>query len=311
MERLSAMSSEVSTAMNYNTIRRHLRESLKNLNRNGWMTFASISAVTVTLLLVGVFFVIMMNLNHIASNVEKDVEIRVHLDSAANEQDQESVGNRIEQISEVDTVTFSPKEEELTNLIEDLGEEGDAFRLYEQDNPLRDVYIVKTKAPQDVIKVAEEIEDLPYIQKVNYGQGYVEKLFDVVNVSRNVGIVLILGLLFTAMFLISNTIKITIVARRKEIEIMRLVGATNGFIRWPFFLEGLWLGVLGAVLPIILIGTGYYYLYETVGPQIQINFVELLPVSPFIFQVSAILILLGALIGVWGSLMSVRKFLKI
>ncbi|CAH0344830.1 Cell division protein FtsX [Bacillus sp. CECT 9360] len=275
------------------------------------MTFASISAVTVTLLLVGVFFVIMMNLNHIAGNVEKDVEIRAHLDSAASGQDQESIGNQIEQIPEVDTVVFSPKEEELTNLIEDLGEDGDAFRLYEQDNPLRDVYIVKTKAPQDVIKVAEEIEGLTYIQKVNYGQGYVEKLFDVVNVSRNVGIVLILGLLFTAMFLISNTIKITIVARRKEIEIMRLVGATNGFIRWPFFLEGLWLGVLGAVLPIILIGTGYYYLYEAIGPQIKINFVELLPVSPFIFQISAILILLGGLIGVWGSLMSVRKFLKI
>ncbi|WP_230127384.1 permease-like cell division protein FtsX [Bacillus sp. CECT 9360] len=297
--------------MNSNTIRRHFRESLKNLNRNGWMTFASISAVTVTLLLVGVFFVIMMNLNHIAGNVEKDVEIRAHLDSAASGQDQESIGNQIEQIPEVDTVVFSPKEEELTNLIEDLGEDGDAFRLYEQDNPLRDVYIVKTKAPQDVIKVAEEIEGLTYIQKVNYGQGYVEKLFDVVNVSRNVGIVLILGLLFTAMFLISNTIKITIVARRKEIEIMRLVGATNGFIRWPFFLEGLWLGVLGAVLPIILIGTGYYYLYEAIGPQIKINFVELLPVSPFIFQISAILILLGGLIGVWGSLMSVRKFLKI
>ncbi|RFU67027.1 permease-like cell division protein FtsX [Bacillus sp. V59.32b] len=297
--------------MNYNTIRRHFRESLKNLNRNGWMTFASISAVTVTLLLVGVFFVIMMNLNHIAGNVEKDVEIRAHLDSAASAQDQESIGNQIEQIPEVDTVTFSPKEKELTNLIDDLGEDGDAFKLYEQDNPLRDVYIVKTKAPQDVIKVAEEIEGLTYIQKVNYGQGYVENLFDVVNVSRNVGIVLILGLLFTAMFLISNTIKITIVARRKEIEIMRLVGATNGFIRWPFFLEGLWLGVLGAVLPIILIGTGYYYLYEAIGPQIKINFVELLPVSPFIFQISAILILLGALIGVWGSLMSVRKFLKI
>jgi cell division transport system permease protein len=252
-----------------------------------------------------------MNLNHIASNVEKDVEIRAHLDSAANEQDKQLVGKKIEQIPQVDTVTFSPKEKELTNLIEDLGESGDAFKLFEQDNPLRDVYIIKTKSPQDVIKVAKKIEGFNYIQTVKYGQGYVEKLFDVVNTARNVGIVLILGLLFTAMFLISNTIKITIVARRKEIEIMRLVGATNSFIRWPFFLEGLWLGVLGAVLPIILIGTGYYYLYETVSPRIDIKFVELLPVNPFVIQISAILVLLGALIGVWGSLMSVRKFLKI
>ncbi|MDQ0218384.1 ABC transporter permease [Peribacillus cavernae] len=297
--------------MKFNTLRRHFRESGKNLGRNGWMTFASISAVTVTLLLVGVFFVIMMNLNHIAGNVEKDVEIRAHVDSAANDQDREMIGRKIEQIPEVDTSRFSPKEKELTNLIQDLGEDGDAFKLFEQDNPLRDVYIIKTKNPQDVIKVAKEVEGLNYIQKVNYGQGYVEKLFDVVNVARNIGIILILGLLFTAMFLISNTIKITIVARRKEIEIMRLVGATNSFIRWPFFLEGLWLGMLGAVLPIILIGTGYYYLYETVSPRIDIKFVELLSVNPFIIQVSAILLLLGALIGVWGSMMTVRKFLKI
>ncbi|PLT32592.1 permease-like cell division protein FtsX [Bacillus sp. V5-8f] len=297
--------------MNINTLRRHFRESFKNLSRNGWMTFASVSAVTVTLLLVGVFFVIMMNLNHIAGNVEKDVEIRIHLDSAANEQDKDLIGKKLEQMPEVDTVTFSPKEKELDNLIDDLGEDGHAFKLFEQDNPLRDVYVVKTKSPQDVVKVAKKIEGINYVQRVRYGQGYVEKLFDVVNVARNIGIVLILGLLFTAMFLISNTIKITIFARRNEIEIMRLVGATNSFIRWPFFLEGLWLGVLGSIVPIILIATGYYYLYETISPKINIKFVELLLVNPFIIQVSAILVLLGALIGIWGSMMSVRKFLKI
>jgi cell division transport system permease protein len=309
--RLSVMSSEVNTAMNINTIRRHFRESGKNLGRNGWMTFASISAVTVTLLLVGVFFVIMMNLNHIANNIEKDVEIRVHVDSAANEQDKNLIGQKIEQISKVDTVTFSPKEKELTNLIKDMGESGKSFKLFEQDNPLRDVYVVKTKSPKDVIKVAKEIEGYNYVQSVKYGQGYVEKMFDVVSVARNIGIVLILGLLFTAMFLISNTIKITIVARRKEIEIMRLVGATNSFIRWPFFLEGLWLGVLGAIVPIGIISVLYYYIFDLVSPKIDVKFVELLPLSPFIYQISAILLLLGALIGVWGSLMSVRKFLRI
>ncbi|WP_409302793.1 permease-like cell division protein FtsX [Peribacillus sp. SCS-155] len=297
--------------MSFNTLRRHFRESGKNLGRNGWMTFASISAVTVTLLLVGVFFVIMMNLNHIAGNIEKDVEIRVHVDSAATEQDQQLIGTKLEQIKEVDSVTFSPKEQELNNLIKDMGENGQAFELFEQDNPLRDVYVVKTKSPQDVIKVAKEAEGYNYVQSVKYGQGYVEKMFDVVNVARNIGIVLILGLLFTAMFLISNTIKITIVARRKEIEIMRLVGATNTFIRWPFFLEGLWLGVLGAFVPIAIIGGVYYYLFDFVNPKINIKFVELLQPSPFIYQIAAILLLLGGLIGVWGSLMSVRKFLKI
>ncbi|RFU69358.1 ABC transporter permease [Peribacillus saganii] len=297
--------------MNIRTLGRHFRESGKNLSRNGWMTFASISAVTVTLLLVGVFFVIMMNLNNFASNIEKDVEIRAHLDPAASQQDIELMETEIKQMPEVDTVVFSPKEKELTNLIKDLGEDGQAFRPFEQDNPLNDVYIIKTKTPKDVIKTAKKIETFNYIQQVKYGQGYVEKLFDVVETARNIGVVLILGLLFTAMFLISNTIKITIMARRNEIEIMRLVGATNSFIRWPFFLEGMWLGVLGAVLPIILIGVSYHYFYRLAAPKIDIKFVELLPFTPFIYQISSIMLLLGALIGVWGSLMSVRKFLKI
>ncbi|MGE6379079.1 permease-like cell division protein FtsX [Peribacillus muralis] len=297
--------------MKFRTLRRHFRESFKNIGRNGWMTFASVSAVTVTLTLVGVFLVLMMNLNHIAGNVENDVEVRAHIDNAANEKDIKAIGKKITEMDGIESVVFSPKDEELTNLIDDLGDNGDAFKPFEQDNPLRDVYIIKTKSPQDVIKVAKKVEDFDYIQSVKYGQGYVEKLFSFVNIARNIGIVLIVGLLFTAMFLISNTIKITIVARRKEIEIMRLVGATNTFIRWPFFLEGLWLGILGSIVPIGLVSVLYYNLYKYAQPQITFKFVELLPASPFIYQVSAILIVIGAVIGIWGSLMSVRKFLKV
>lgn len=304
------MNIEVNTDMKFRTLVRHFRESFKSIGRNGWMTFASVSAVTVTLTLVGVFLVIMMNLNHIAGNVENDVEIRAHIDNAADKEDMQAISKQIMAIGGIDSVIFSPKDEELTNLIDDLGDNGDAFKPFEQDNPLRDVYIIKTKTPQDVIKVAKKIEDIEYIQSVKYGQGYVENLFSFVEIARNIGIVLILGLLFTAMFLISNTIKITIVARKKEIEIMRLVGATNNFIRWPFFLEGLWLGILGSVVPIALISVLYYNLFNYISPQITFKFVDFLPASPFIYQVSVILIIMGAVIGIWGSLMSVRKFLK-
>ena len=294
------MNIEVNTDMKFRTLVRHFRESFKSIGRNGWMTFASVSAVTVTLTLVGVFLVIMMNLNHIAGNVENDVEIRAHIDNAADKEDMQAISKQIMAIGGIDSVIFSPKDEELTNLIDDLGDNGDAFKPFEQDNPLRDVYIIKTKTPQDVIKVAKKIEDIDYV----------ENLFSFVEIARNIGIVLILGLLFTAMFLISNTIKITIVARKKEIEIMRLVGATNNFIRWPFFLEGLWLGILGSVVPIALISVLYYNLFNYISPQITFKFVDFLPTSPFIYQVSAILIIMGAVIGIWGSLMSVRKFLK-
>lgn len=275
------------------------------------MTFASVSAVTITLLLVGVFFVIMMNLNQVAKGIEEDVEIRVHIDVAAGKDQQEVLRKQIDAIPQVASVKFSPKDKELDNLVESFGEEGEAFKLFEQDNPLSDVFIVKTKVPADTIKVAKKIEKMQYAAKVKYGQGTVEKIFQVTDTSRNVGIILIIGLLFTAMFLISNTIKITIFARRREIEIMRLVGATNWFIRWPFFLEGLWLGLIGSVLPVTIVGITYYYLYEFLSPKLKGNFIQMLDFNPFFYQVAGLLILMGALIGVWGSLMSVRKFLKV
>ncbi|MCM3727667.1 permease-like cell division protein FtsX [Neobacillus cucumis] len=297
--------------MKIRTVGRHARESLKSIKRNGWMTFASIGAVTVTLILVGVFYAIMMNLNRVAQTIEEDVEIRVHIDVAANQQNQQTLKNEIASIPEVKSIEFSPKTRELDNLVKNLGEDGKAFKLFEQDNPLNDVFIVKTKDPADTMKVAKQIAKDDFVAKVKYGQGKVEKLFKFINAARNVGIVLVIGLFFTAIFLISNTIKITIIARRREIKIMRLVGATNSFIRWPFFLEGLWLGIVGSILPIVLISIAYYRAYDYLGPKLQGTFIKVLPFDPFVYQLSGILILMGALIGVWGSVMSVRKFLKV
>jgi cell division transport system permease protein len=297
--------------MTVNTLKRHFRESFKNLGRNGWMTFASISAVTVTLLLVGVFLVVMLNIQHFTKQIEKDVEIRVHIDLTATHADKQALRKKIEAIPEVESVTYSSKDEELQKLIKSFGEEGSSFKLFEQDNPLSDVFIVKAKEPTDTAKVAKKIEKFKYAEKVKYGQGQIEKLFATTKVIRNIGVGLIFGLLFTAMFLISNTIKITIFARRREIEIMRLVGATNGFIRWPFFLEGLWLGVLGAVLPITVVLSTYSYVFDLLQPKLENTFVQLLPFYPFAWQIGAVLLLLGACIGIWGSTVSIHRFLKV
>jgi len=302
------MNSEVTTVMKANTLRRHFRESFKSLSRNGWMTFASISAVTVTLLIVGVFLVLVLNLNKAANDIENDVEIRVHIELAATEEDKQLLEERITNLPEVESVTYSSKEEELQSLIKDMGDE---FALFKQDNPLYDVFIVKAKRPADTPKTAQKIERFDSIETVIYGEKKVEKLFQVLETGRNVGLVLSLGLLFTAMFLISNTIKITIFARRKEIEIMRLVGATNWFIRWPFLLEGLWLGLLGSIIPILTVVIGYKYVEEAVNESLRGHFIQLLDYFPFVLQVSGIILLIGAFIGMWGSLLSVRKFLKI
>ncbi|GIN70794.1 cell division protein FtsX [Bacillus sp. J14TS2] len=296
--------------MKIRTIGRHLRESFKSLRRNGWMTFASISAVTVTLLLVGVFLVIMMNMNKFATDIENDVEIRVHIDLTANKDEQKELGENIEEISEIESVVFSSKEDELNHLIQTMGKEWSL--IGDDENPLHDVYIVKTKQPDETPVVAQKIRALDFVYSAEFGEKKVENLFSLLRTSRNVGAVLVVGLLFTAMFLISNTIKITIFARRREIEIMKLVGATNWFIRWPFIFEGIWLGILGSVIPIGIVATAYNYGYDFLSQRIPDDyFMSPLEYTPFVYQVSLLLLLIGVIIGAWGSFISVRRFLKV
>ena len=291
------------------TIGRHFRESIKSISRNGWMTFASVSAVTVTLLLVGVFVMIMMNLNKVADDLEKDVEIKVYVELTSDEASIAKLEQEIKETKGVAEVKYSPKGEELNKLVVDFGED---LRLFEQQNPLHNVFYAKATNPQETEAVAEKLDRLDNTFEVKYGEGKIEKLFSVLNTGRNVGLVLILALLFTAMFLISNTIRITIVARRRDIEIMKLVGATNWFIRIPFILEGMWLGILGAIVPITLVTILYYNIYNLLAPRLeQGKLFELLEFSPFIYQVNGLILLMGVLIGVWGSFMSVRKFLRV
>jgi cell division transport system permease protein len=305
------MKQEGSTDMKTNTVKRHIREGFKSLGRNGWMTFASISAVTVTLILVGTFLAIIMNVNNMATSVEEDVEIYAYIDVVATPEVHEQLKSDIEGLEKVGSIEFSSKEDELEKLKENFGgDEAKAFELIEQENPLNDTFIVKAKDPQEVPTLAKEIKDLDSnIVKVNYGQGQVEKLFDIVNTVRNIGVVLIIGLLFTAMFLISNTIKVTIFARKEEIEIMRLVGAKNNFIRWPFLIEGLLLGVTGSIIPIIFVLTTYQSSYSMLAEKTN-SAIQLMPLFPYAFIISLILLLIGGCIGMWGSVMSIRKFLK-
>jgi len=297
--------------MKFRTIKRHLREGMKNLFRNGWMTFASVAAVTVTLILVGAFLALMLNLNQMADKIEEDVQIDVLIDPTSDEAEITTLGEKIKQIDQVDTAVFSSKDEELDKLIQSFGEEGQAWKLYEQDNPLHHVYVVHTKEPADTINVATEIEGYNQVEQVIYGKDVVERLFEFNKYARTIGLVLIIGLVFTAIFLISNTIKLTIMARSKEIGIMKLVGATNGFIRWPFFIEGMLLGILGSIIPITVILLGYYYLETNVRDKITYSFVDILPFNPFAWQLSLIILVIGTAIGIWGSVMSVRKFLKV
>ncbi|MCD8503299.1 MAG: permease-like cell division protein FtsX [Bacillaceae bacterium] len=293
------------------TLVRHGKEGVKNLYRNGWMTFASVSAVSVMLFIVGVFLLLILNLNHFATLVEEDVEIRVFIDLTANQEQIEELEQRLKRISNIDTITFLPKEEGLEHFIESLGEQGEIFETLRGENPLNDVFVVQTHLPQQTASVAERIESLPHVEDVGYGKDVVDQLFTITSYARQIGLFLIIVLLFTTMFLIANTIKLTILARKTEIRIMKLVGATNGFIRWPFFLEGVLLGVIGAVIPIVILMFAYEKFYEGFGQRFETMFIGLLPSQPLLYQIGMLLIGIGAFIGIWGSMTSVRKFLRV
>ncbi|WP_216830342.1 permease-like cell division protein FtsX [Alkalihalobacterium elongatum] len=296
--------------MKFRTLNRHGKEGFKNLGRNGWMTFASISAVAIMLFLVGIFLLLILNMNHIADSVEDDVEIRVYIELTADEEQQNELRENIESIQHVESIEYVDRDEGLDQFIESMDEMSPVFEGLRSENPFNDKFVVRADTPQLTETVAGQIEELAHVETVNYGKDVVERLFVVTDFMRTFGLILVAGMMFTAMFLISNTIKMTIVARKPEIQIMRLVGATNGFIRWPFFVEGLLIGIIGALIPIIFLVTGYSYFFDIMRSRLEVMFFELVPVFPAVYQVGGLLLLIGAFIGVWGSMMSVRKFLK-
>ncbi len=295
--------------MKARTFWRHIKESFKSIKRNGWMTFAAVSAVAVTLLLVGSFIAILMNVNKLATDVEEDVSVRVYIDLAAEEEDQEALQQNLEELDEVEQVVFSSRDDELSQVI---GSYGDEFGLFEgDDNPLHDVFIVNTVAPEVTSDVADQTEDMNFVADVNYGGATADRLFEVMATVRNVGAVIIVALISTAVFLIANTIRITIFSRRTEIEIMKLVGATNWFIRWPFLIEGALIGFIGALIPISIISYIYLSGFDTIMTYLSGTYFALLEPNPFLIQLVALLLMIGVVIGSVGSSLSIRKFLKV
>lgn len=287
---------------------RHLRDSFISIWRNRWMSLASVGAVTVTLLLVGVFVALILNVNKIASDFEKDVEVKVLIDTTMKETKALALAQKVKKLPDVAEVRYSSKEDELQKVVDDFGED---LSLVDQENPLHNVLYVKATEPQKTADVARQIDALKGTSEVLYGKGKIDKFFQMVDTTRTIGLVFIVALVLMAVFLISNTIKLTIAARQHEIEIMKLVGATNNYVRVPFMLEGMWLGLFGAVLPIIAVAAGYMSLYERLSPIVQNEVFSFLEPTNFLLRLSVILLAMGVVIGIFGSAMSIRKYLTV
>jgi len=303
--------------MKFSTLYRHFREGGRSVARNGWMSFASISSISVSLFILGAFLLLSLNVDKIASQVESQVQIRVYLKQNLERPKIEDVSRSIRRIPELKKVTFVSKAEGLERMRKNMTEDGrKALEGYtEETNPLPDVFEIEVYDPQKVAFAAEKIQALnetdpdKSIDVVKYGAGTVEKLFKITNAVRNIGIAIALGLAIMAMFLIFTTIKLTIVARRREISIMKMVGATNGFIRWPFFVEGVLIGLIGSVVTSVLLLFGYSELIQSA--EDDIFFIQLVSLQDVGFLVAGTIIGIGTLLGIWGSTISVRKYLKV
>ncbi len=305
--------------MKFSTLARHLREGSKNVARNGWLSFASISSIAVSLFILGVFMLLALNVNKLADQLDSQVQIRVYLKVDLERAKIEAVSKTIRKIPELKSVEFVSKAEGLERLRESSGEEGRAALegYTEETNPLPDAFEIEVFNPQTIAVAAQKIQAIndtdpeKPIMSVKYGAGTVEKLFKVTNALRNIGLVIVAGLGIMAMFLISTTIKTTIISRRREIQIMKLVGATNAFIRWPFFVEGVLIGLIGSGITAAVLMFGYSRVIETTEQEIGLYMIELASLNEVGGLVAGTIIALGILLGIWGSTISVRKFLKV
>lgn len=290
---------------------KHFKTSLINIWRNGAMSFSSIFAVMITLSLIGVIGVLALNVQDISENIEEGVRIYVKLERNIDENAEKAVGEQISAINGVKTATYSSKDDELTKLIEKQGEDGkELFESYREDNPLGAAYEVEVKDPETIQEVAEKIEAIENVNTVNYGGESTQSMVKTLHTIQTGGSIFIVGLMIVALFMISNTIKITITTRATEISIMRMVGASNWYIRIPFMLEGMMIGLFGAIIPIILLVYGYGAIYDYTGGSLMSTMLVLKEPMPFIRDFSLVLAGLGAGVGLIGSFVSIRRFLK-
>lgn len=289
---------------------KHCKTACQNIWRNGVMSMSSIFAVSITLLLIGIIGLVAVNVEEMTYSIENSLTIYAQVERNLNDKQAQQIKPQIEKVDGVKKVTFSTKSQELDKLIEIQDKDGKKlFEGYRKDNPLGSAFIIEVQDTKKIQDVAEKIEIIDNIHSVNTGGANTYSLVNTLETVRNAGSVFVVALTIIALFMISNTIKLTITARQTEISIMRMVGASNWFIRLPYMLEGLFIGLLGAIIPVLIIYFGYSALYtETIG-----SFSALLSLKeplPFLINYSGILVALGCGVGLVGSFVSVRKFLK-
>jgi cell division transport system permease protein len=302
----------VATAVKLRTGKFFIREGFRSIKRNRTMSAAAITSVIAALLVIGIFFVIVLNIDFAATKLESQIEMMVYLNNGLSENIISAMNTELKSINGVKSAEFISKDIALKNLEKNWGENSYLLEGLDGDNPLPDAFLITLSDPTQASRVAMSVSSISNIEKVVYGKEELAKLLNTTYVLRISSVVIIFILLFISIFIIANTIKLTLYARRREIGIMKFVGATDWFVRMPFIIEGIILGIIGAVSASAVLGAAYYYCSGLVKNQ-MIGFmsISLMPFNQIITSMVVLLINVGVIIGAAGSLISVRKFIRV
>ena len=291
-------------------VSRGIRDAFKSVIRNFSLSTAAITCSSITLILVAVSMIISYNVKNITNDLEKELTIVVYMKDTSTEENVNELKTSLEHMENVETYDFKSKEAwklEMKNYSDTFSTALD----YLETNPLLDSFTIYVKDVSHLKETTEEIRKFDFIESADYGEGMAENLVKAFDVIEKVTLVIVFALVLVTAFLIGNTIKLTIFSRRNEIEIMRLVGSSNISIRLPFLFEGLFLGILGSIIPILITIYGYVLLFDHFNGYLFTQIIRLTEPFNFILYVSGILIIIGAIIGMFGSYRAVRKYLKI
>ena len=295
--------------MKLSTSEYFIKEVYTSFKRNIWMTLASIFTVVLSLFILGFFSIVILNLNKMADTLESQIQISVYLKDDLSQEEIDETKETLSKIEGLQDIKFTTREEAMKNFKERLGDQQFLLDALDDTNPLPDSFSLTVTSPEQVKTIADTAAALDSVESASYSQDIINHLFNLTHLIRLIGVALIILLTGAAIFIISNTIRLTVFARRKEIAIMKYVGATDWFIRWPFLLEGICLGFIGGGLATIFL----YIVYNQVTQEIYeaMAFFPLIPQHPFIDYISLAILVAGIIIGALGSTISLKRFLKV
>lgn len=299
----------------FRIIGRSITGAAKSIARNFSLSMASITCTVITLILVSLGLLVSYNVNNITKDIEKELTIVVFMQKNITKEELKTTEEKLKKIDNVEKVTFTSKETIKNDMMSEypsFSKMMDSWK--ENDNPFQDSYIIKVKDVRDINETVTTIKNLDKIDLVKYSESTIGELIKIFDAIKTGTIILVVGLILVTAFLINNTIKITIFSRRNEIDIMRLVGTSNTVIKLPFLFEGLFIGVLGSIIPILITIFGYNYAYDalsSLGTSNLLSVIKLVNPDAIVYKASLIILIIGAVVGMFGSVKAVRKYLTV